>query len=208
MKHKIRFYYPDNRYEEIIEALEEMPKLHSNLKLYEKTAHYNHCNPEYDFYADDICGRFRLRISHNELNTKCKLTWKRRLLGSTEEIINEERKEIRIEPDDIDNFVYIIENVMHFKLVKTYERYRTIYENNDIEIAVDEYPFGICLEFENKSINKEPEEVVLEWIKKLGLDISKSQNYPWDEMYEKLCKEQKVKVYNDISFDKPMPHVK
>jgi hypothetical protein len=30
------------------------------------------------------------------------------------------------------------------------QRYRTIFKNEEIEIAVDRYPFGIALEIENK----------------------------------------------------------
>ena len=41
---------------------------------------------------------------------------------------------------------------MHFNIVESYERYRTVFENEDVEISVDEYPFGICLEIENKRI--------------------------------------------------------
>ena len=39
---------------------------------------------------------------------------------------------------------------MHFKVVDSYEKYRTIFTNEDVEISIDEYPFGIALEIENK----------------------------------------------------------
>ena len=64
--------------------------------------------------------------------------------------------------------------MMLFIIVESYERYRTIFENNDIKIAVDEYPFGLCIEVENKNNNKQPEEVVKYWTDKLGLDIDKA----------------------------------
>lgn len=51
---------------------------------------------------------------------------------------------------------------MHFQTIESYERHRTTFENKDIEISLDEYPFGICLEAENKSIEKNPELVVKE----------------------------------------------
>ena len=41
----------------------------------------------------------------------------------------EEEKEVRINPNDIDNFLFIISNVMHFTTVESYERYRTIFES-------------------------------------------------------------------------------
>ena len=34
---------------------------------------------------------------------------------------------------------------MHFEVVESYERYRTVFENEDIDISVDEYPFGVCI---------------------------------------------------------------
>ena len=43
---------------------------------------------------------------------------------------------------------------MQFKIVEGYERYRTVFDNDEIEISVDEYPFGICMEIENKSQKK------------------------------------------------------
>ena len=209
MEHEVRFYFPISKYDEIIAILEKIPELHSNIKIYEKTTQYNHCNPEYDFYDKSVDGRFRLRVSRNELTTKCKLSWKRRLKDTKKGLVNvEEEKEVRINPDDIDNFVFIIENVMHFNVVESYERYRTIYENNDIEIAIDEYPFGLCLEIENKSINKNPSEVVLFWTEKLGLNIKDAFRLSWDDMYEKLCQEQHVEKYTEVAFDKPMPQVK
>ena len=79
MEHEVRFYYNKNAYEKIVNILKEIPELHSNLKLYEKTTQYNHSDSEYDFYDKSVDGRFRLRISRNELNTKCKLSWKQRL---------------------------------------------------------------------------------------------------------------------------------
>ena len=116
-------------------------------------------------------------------------------------------KEIRINPNDIDNTIYIIENVMHFTVVESYERYRTIFENNDIEIAVDEYPFGICIEIENKSIDKDPFKVVRYWTNLIGLNIDNAYRLSWDDKYEELCHEQGIDCYKEVTFDKPMPEV-
>ena len=74
------------------------------------------------------------------------LSWKRRLSDTIETDINKElEKEVRINSEDIDNFIYIIENVMHFVLVDSYERYRNVLINQDVEISIEEYPFGIAL---------------------------------------------------------------
>lgn len=58
----------------------------------------------------------------NENETKCKLSWKRRLKTTTvTEVNKEEEKEVRINPNDIDNFLFIISNVMYFIAVKGIE---------------------------------------------------------------------------------------
>ena len=208
MEQEVRFYYSTSELEKILNTLKEIPNLHSNLRIYEKTIQYNHCMQEYDFYTKDVDGRFRLRISKNDLFNKCKLSWKKRLKDTTSSKINiEEEKEVRINANDVDNFIYIIENVMHFKIVESYERYRTIFENNDIEIAVDEYPFGICLEIENKSLTKDPFDVISYWVDLIGLNINDAYRLSWDDKYEELCHEQNIDIFKEVTFDAPMPKV-
>ena len=208
MEYEIRFYYSKSEYEKIIDLLKGISRLHSNLRLYERTMQYNHSDKEYDFYNKEVDGRFRLRISMNELNTKCKLSWKQKLSESNNKVNAWLEKEVRINYDDFDEFVYIIENVMHFKLVKSYERYRDIFENNDIKIAVDEYPFGLCLEIENKSHDDDPYKVIEYWTNFIGLNMNDAYKLSWSDKYEELCKEQQIKCYKEVTFDKEMPEVK
>lgn len=209
MEYEIRFYYSKSEYEKIIDLLKGINRLHSNLRLYEKTMQYNHSDDKYDFYTKEMDGRFRLRMSMNELNTKCKLSWKQKLPESADNKVNAWlEKEVRMNPEDFDDFAYIIENIMHFKLVRSYERYRIIFENNDIKIAVDEYPFGLCLEIENKSRDKDPYEVIEYWTNLIGLNANDAYKLSWSDKYEELCKEQGIKCYKEVSFDKEMPEVK
>lgn len=209
MEYEVRFYYSKEKIEEIIQNLGGMTELTKKLRTYEKTIQYNHSDKRYDFYDKEIDGRFRLRISSNEKETKCKLSWKRRLKSTTETEVNkEEEKEVRINPEDIDNFIFIINNVMHFEVVESYERYRTVYENEDIEVSLDEYPFGVCVEIENKSLTKNPEEVVKTWVDKLGLNINNAYRLSWDDKYLELCNEQGIERYNEVTFDKKMPKIK
>ena len=208
MEYEVRFYYASDKLEEIINKLSGFKELTKGLRTYEKTIQYNHCDSRYDFYSKDIDGRFRIRISKNDEIAKCKLSWKRRLPDThTSDINKEEEKEVNIPYEDVDNFLYIVENVMHFNLVESYERYRTIFYNEDIEISVDEYPFGIALEIESKTKDKNPEDVVKEWVSKLGLDIKDSYRLSWDDKYEELCDEQGITKYNEVTFDKEMPEV-
>lgn len=103
--------------------------------------------------------------------------------------------------------MFIINNVLKMRNVESYERYRTVFINDEVEIAVDEYPFGIALEIENKSNSNNPEEVVKKWVKKIGLDINKSYRLSWNDKYRELCNAQDIKQYNHVTFDLPMSQV-
>ena len=208
MEYEVRFYYPSSEINSLLDKLSELEELDRKPRTYEKTVQYNHSDSRYDFYSKEIDGRFRLRLSKNIEESKCKLSWKRRLPNTTEDLVNkEEEKEVRISYEDVDNFTFIIENVMHFKVVDSYERYRTIFTNEDVEISVDEYPFGIALEIENKSSTKNPEEVVMNYVSKLKLNIKDSYRLSWDDKYAELCKKQNKEIYNEVTFDKDMPSI-
>lgn len=209
MEYEVRFYYNTNKLNELLSMLRSNKDLVENIRTYEKTVQYNHSDSKYDFYSKEIDGRFRLRISKNDKEAKAKLSWKRRLNDNASSLVNkEEEKEVNIDSEDFENFEYIIENVMHFTIVESYERYRTTFTNNDIEISLDEYPFGIALEVENKSTDKNPEEVVKDYVSKIGLDINDKYPLSWDDKYEELCKEQNIPIYKEVTFDKEMPEVK
>jgi len=208
MEYEVRFYYNQSELNKIIEKLSKISTLTKLPRTYEKTIQYNHSDHRYNFYSKEIDGRFRIRISSNENEKKCKLSWKQRINDTTKSDVNKEiEKEVRINPNDIDNFTYVISNVMHFNIIESYERYRTIFENKDIEISVDEYPFGICIEIENKSTTQNPENIVKEWVNKIGLNINDAYRLSWDDKYEELCHEQKIECYKEITFDKIMPQV-
>ena len=97
---------------------------------------------------------------------------------------------------------------MHFTTVESYERYRTVFENDEVEISVDEYPFGVCVEIENKSTTKKPEDIVKKWVNRIGLNINDAYRLSWDDKYLELCEEQGIERFNEVTFDKPMPSVK
>lgn len=209
MEYEVRFYYNINQLNNILNNLKKENELKEQPRTYEKTIQYNHSDERYNFYSQEIDGRFRVRISSNENETKCKLSWKRRLKNTTETKVNkEEEKEVRIKAEDIENFLFIINNVMHFSTIESYERYRIVFKNEEVEISVDEYPFGVCIEIENKSKTKEPEEVVKKWVNKIGLNIEDAYRLSWDDKYLELCEEQGIERFNEVTFDRPMPSVK
>ena len=92
--------------------------------------------------------------------------------------------------------------------IESYERYRNVFSNKDIEIVVDKYPFGVALEIENKSNEKSPEETIMYWVNKLGISLTDLFRLSWDDKYTELCKEQKIEIFENVTFGLPMPRVK
>ena len=209
MEYEVRFYYPSDMYDDLVDKLSNISDLQKGYRTYEKTMQFNHCDARYNFYSKEIDGRFRFRISSNDERDEAKLSWKRRLSTTTNSLVNKEEEiEVHILYDEVDSFLYLVENVMHFTLVESYERYRTVFINDDIEISVDEYPFGVALEIENKSKDKNPEDVILYYTNLLELDINRAYRLSWDDKYAELCKKEGKKIYKNVSFDKDMPHIK
>ncbi len=208
METEIRFYYLIDCKNDVINYLKQYEELEYKGRFYECTDQYNHPMKEYDFYSDEIDGRFRVRKTVGDNVSKCMITWKRRLKDNVKELIHKEEEiEVAINPDEYDNLCSLLEGVLHLKLVESYERYRSVFSNEDIEIVVDEYPFGLCVELENKSKTKNAEEVIKSWVDKLKLDINDAYRLSWDDKYAELCKEQNKEVLNIVRFNKDMPKV-
>lgn len=208
METEIRFYYSTESKEEVINYFKKFNELNFKGKFYECTDQYNHPMKEYDFYSNAIDGRFRVRKTIGDNISKCMITWKRRLKDNIEELIHKEEEiEVTINPDEYDNLCLLLDKVLHLNVVESYERYRSIFCNEDIEIVVDEYPFGLCVEIENKSKSKDAEEVIKYWLDKLKFNINDAYRLSWDDKYVELCKEQDKKVENIVRFGKDMPKV-
>ena len=206
MEYEARYYYPKKELNNLINKLDNIKELTKENRLYEKTIQYDHPNTDMSFYSKEIDGRFRIRISKNDEISKCMISWKRRLNKSSS-VNEEEEVELTIKYEEYNNLIFIIENVLKMKPIESYERYRTIYHNNEIEISIDEYPFGIALEIENKSNSENPKEIVKKWIQILNLDINNSYKLSWDDKYTSLCKEQNIEIYKHVTFDKEMPEL-
>ncbi len=207
METEVRFYYSLNSEDKIIEKLKEIDGLKYDDRYYERTDQYNHPMKEFDFYTKEIDGRFRVRITKNESKSKCMITWKRRLNNEVEKIHQEEEVELTINPNEYSNLEFLLKNVLHMKLVNSYERYRSVFHNDDVEIVVDHYPFGIAIEIENKSKTTDAVSVVTDWVNKIGLDIENAYHLSWDDKYCELCKEQNKTIESIVTFDKDMPKI-
>ena len=206
MEYEVRYYYSKNELNNLINKLDTIKELKKENRLYEKTIQYDHPNTNMSFYSKEIDGRFRIRVSYNDEVSKCMISWKKRL-NTDNEVNEEEEVELTIKYEEYNNLIFIIEEVLKMKSIESYERYRTIYHNNEIEIAIDEYPFGIALEIENKSNSENPKEVVKKWTEILNLDINNSYKLSWDDKYTSLCREQNIEIYKHVTFDKEMPVV-
>lgn len=206
MEYEVRFYFSKSEKENIINKLNNIKDLKCGGTFYEKTTQYNSSDSNNDFYSKSIDGRYRVRITKGENETKCMLSWKRRLNDTKSGNVNKEEEiEYRIDPRDYDNFIYLTENVVKMIRVESYERYRTNYDNDEIEVSVDLYPFGLALEIEAKC-DKNQEEIVEKYVKKLGLDLKDSYRLSWDDKYSELCESQNIKKYSDVLFEnKDMP---
>ncbi len=206
METEIRFYYSINSKDKLIDYFKQFNELKYIGRYYECTDQYNHPMKEFDFYDKKIDGRFRVRKTIGENISKCMITWKRRLKDNDKELIHKEEEiEVSINPDEYDNLCLLLENVLHLNMVESYERYRSVFSNEDVEIVVDEYPFGLCVEIENKSKNKDANKVIEEWIKKIGFNINDAYRLSWDDKYSELCNQQNKKVENIVRFNKDMP---
>ncbi len=206
METEVRFYYSIDSKEKIINYLNKFKELKYKGRFYECTDQYNHPMREYDFYSMDTDGRFRVRRTINDKKKKCMISWKRRLhVGET--IHNEEEIEVEIKYDSYDNLCFILTDVLHLYLLESYERYRNVFTNKEVEIVVDEYPFGTCLEIESKNKDN-PEEVIKKWLDKLKLNIDDAYTLSWDDKYEELCREDNKRIEYLVRFDRDMPSVK
>lgn len=203
---EVRYYYSISEEKNIIDYINSFDELKYKGKFYEKTIQYDHSCKDLSFYKKEIDARFRVRISKNNEIQKCMISYKRRLGKVKEnEINNEEEVELSINFNEYDNLIYILENVLKLKLIESYERYRHVFYNDDVEIVVDIYPFILALEIENKSVDKDPKAVILYYLNKFNLRLENSYKLSWDDKYSELCKEQNITKYNIVTFDKEMP---
>ena len=199
MEYEVRYYYPKSDLDNLNQRLENIKELTKGKRTYEKTIQYDHPNNDMSFYSKEIDGRFRIRISKNEDISKCMISWKKRLTH-TIDVNEEEEVELTLKYEEYDNLLFIINNVLKMKQIESYERYRTIYYNEEIEISIDEYPFGIALEIENKSNNENPKDIVKKWIDILNLNTEDSYKLSWDDKYTSLCRKQNIEIYKDVTF--------
>ena len=203
---EIRFLYSLSEEDKIIKYFKTFDELTYMGAFKEQTLQYNHPMKEYDFYKKEIDARFRLRITEGNNYQKTMITYKRRLENFlTEDINTEEEIEVEVKNQSTGNLIYLLENVLHMTLIESYTRTRHIFKNEDIEVAVDIYPFMIAIEIENKSKEKDPKAVILYYLNLLNFKLEESYKLSWDDKYDELCDEQNIKKENHVDTTKEMP---
>ena len=109
--------------------------------------------------------------------------------------------EVELKEGQLENLQLLLETIVRMKRVESYQRYRNVFCNDEVEIVVDKYPFGIALEIENKSKIKNGEEIIRKWLNILNLDIQEAFKLSWDDKYTSLCEAQGIKPVKDVIFD-------
>ena len=210
MESEVRFYFPTKDYDFWVDKLKGIGELEFMGVNYEKTTQYNHPMPEFDYYdKSKIDARFRIRVIKGSNKEGCLVSWKRRLKQQQETRVNQEEEvELHIQAEEYENLIFIVENSLHMVRVESYERYRNVFKNNEVEIVVDKYPFGVAIEIEAKKDVLDVYSLINRYVNILGLSIDNRYKESWDDKYRGLCREQNITIVKDVLFGEIMPEVK
>ena len=113
--------------------------------------------------------------------------------GNPEEVIRSEarvREELETEVGDFDTLAAILERV-GFERQQIYEKYRETFELDDVEVVLDEMPFGdfVELEGEEGSLRAAAHKLGLDWDKRILANylalmawLKEKHNLPFDDL--------------------------
>jgi len=176
------------------------------------------------FYRKDIDGRLRLRryltikefdrnlekinlekLEYIEMSSYGKISWKKRLT-SNKDLNVEEEIEYKVSYAEIENCEQIFLKILKCPIISSYEKLRSVFINNEVEISINIYPFGISFEIE--SLSKNSDDIIIKYKKLLNMIQIQNSNLSCDDMYFKLCKNFGCKIKKDICFsDLEMPMI-
>jgi len=216
MEHEVRYYFSNSKLKELKDIL---GKYIYQFSARELTVMYDNPNSKLTFYNQKVDGRLRLRTSktlgRSEFGAKnnkdqksfCLLTWKRRLPeNKVGNIRHEEEIECTINPDDSENIERILSCVLKCPRISSYERIRHNFDSKCSKITLDEFPYGLMLEFELKNDCDEAD-LILE-VESCGLKLDDASNMSCDDKYFDLCRLNDIKTKSDILFsDSNMPEI-
>lgn len=203
IEREMRFYLPS---EELESQQIILQQFNYGGRFHEITVMYDNPNPHYTFYSPSIDGRLRLRAAtptDDILSIGYGLvSWKQRIPELKNETMrNENEVEFSFNPTELLAVQSIFEDVLHCPKISSYERYRSHYEKNSIHITLDEFPFGLMLEFEINS--NDGEQKIIEMLPQFKLNSTNASHYSCDDMYRELCLKEKKWPKSDISFNDP-----
>jgi adenylate cyclase class IV len=203
IEREIRYFFP----------FSESEKLKSDLSVfkYANTTHeltlmFDNPNPDLSFYDKKIDGRLRLRIKKhldgpNTNKTDGMLSWKQRILDhALSNIRHEHEVECHISGDEIENMQVILKDILKCPLISSYERERSHYCTDGLDITLDKFPFGLMLEIECENETVDYSEIG-KVLKKLNLKEEEASHFSCDDMYKHLCTAQGKQIKKHMSFD-------
>ena len=145
-------------------------------------------NYRFDTPDRRLSGSFQaLRLRQDKV---CRLTWK----GPgdpTGEV--SAREELEVEVSDLDTARAILEG-LGFELMVVYEKYRSVYMLGDVEISLDEMPFGNFCEVEGPDI-----ESIQETSELLGLSWGMRSKLSYLALFEIVKQKLNLKM-RDLTF--------
>lgn len=165
--------------------------------VYEKNQNFDKDNV---FEKEDA--RLRLRTKIADMNGQEKsfeFTYKKRLV-----IKDGIKKESELNynftsSQSTENLITLFE-IIGLREKDSYERMRKTFKNKEIQVTIDEFPFGYIVELEGD------EDIVLKYDKLLHMNSFVQYDLSCDDIYSELCKKKGVKPKTQILFnDKDMP---
>ncbi|MEZ4516667.1 MAG: class IV adenylate cyclase [Chloroflexota bacterium] len=120
-------------------------------------------NVRYDTLTNDLLAKAQLLRLRQDARVRLTFKGPARLQRASEAKV---REEIEVTVDDFDKLSLILQRI-GFAPVQMYEKYRETYELGDVEIVLDEMPFGLFIELEG------PEADIKQVAQQLGLDWSR-----------------------------------
>lgn len=152
-------------------------------------------NLRFDTPLRDLSARYRvLRLRQDE---KIRLTYKGQS-DPTREV--SARSELEVEVSDLETAKAILE-ALGYEVMVEYEKYRKAYMLGDVEISLDEMPFGIFTEVEGPDTDS-----IRETAEKLGLDWGVRCKLSYLSLFYDLKEKMGLKM-DDVTF-KAFEHVR
>lgn len=200
---EMRFYFPNNRSETLRAKLKQFVY---EGRYHEITTMYDNPNPDYTFYNSSIDGRLRIRMAKEMDATKENryglVSWKQRMPAFKGESIRHEHEiEFHFNYTEAPAIKEIFEHVLNCPRISSYERYRNHYKSDELHITLDEFPFGLMLEFEIATDSDDVKKYLLKILDQFGLEKKDASSYSCDDMYKELCLKKDKSPKPDILFD-------